>query len=58
MLIILDGALTVLQVNEPLLVQINDTREALAGRNLRDIDHPFIRGYSDNRSLKRYTTYP
>ena len=58
MLIILDGALTVLQVNEPLLVQINDTREALAGRNLREIDHPFIRGYSDNRSLKRYTTYP
>ena len=43
MLIILDSALTILQVNEPLLVQINDKREALVGRNIRDIDHPFIR---------------
>jgi PAS domain S-box-containing protein len=43
MLIILDSALTIIQINEPLLVQINDKKEALAGRNIRDIDHPFIR---------------
>ena len=58
MLIILDSALTIIQVNEPLLVQINDKKEALAGRNIRDIDHPFIRDYSGNTFLQRYRSNP
>jgi PAS domain S-box-containing protein len=42
MLIILDSALTIMQVNEPLLVQVHEKKEALVGRNIKDIDHPFI----------------
>ena len=44
MLIILDNALTIMQVNEPLLFHISKTKEQLVGRNIRDIDHPFVSG--------------
>ncbi len=43
MLIILDSSQKIIQVNEPLLVKIKEKREALTGRNIRNIDHPFIR---------------
>ena len=42
MVIVLDSARTIIQVNEPLLVQLHEKKEALAGRNIKDIDHPFI----------------
>ena len=44
MLIILDNALTIMQVNEPLLFHISKTKEQLVGRSIRDIDHPFVSG--------------
>jgi PAS domain S-box-containing protein len=42
MLIILDHEQKIMQVNEPVLVQINKSREALIGRNIKDIDHPLL----------------
>jgi PAS domain S-box-containing protein len=42
MLIILDSALTIMQVNEPLLTQVHEKKEALVGRKIKDIDHPFL----------------
>jgi PAS domain S-box-containing protein len=42
MVIVLDSARTIIQVNEPLLAQLHEKKEALAGRNIKEIDHPFI----------------
>ena len=41
--IILDSALTIMQVNEPLLVVVKGKKEAFVGRNIREIDHPFLK---------------
>jgi PAS domain S-box-containing protein len=43
MLIILDHEQKIMQVNEPVLVQVNKKRDALVGRNIKDIDHPLFR---------------
>jgi PAS domain S-box-containing protein len=43
MVIILDGARTIIQVNEPLLVVIKEKKDAFVGRNIREIDHPFLK---------------
>jgi PAS domain S-box-containing protein len=43
MLIILDNALTIMQVNEPLLLHVHKTKGEFVGRNIRDIEHPFIK---------------
>ena len=43
MLIILDNALTIMQVNEPLLLHVRKTKDEFVGRNIRDIEHPFIK---------------
>ncbi|MDD1700072.1 MAG: PAS domain S-box protein [Methanoregula sp.] len=42
MVIILDSAMTILQVNEPLLVQLNEKKEAFVGWKIKDVDHPFF----------------
>jgi PAS domain S-box-containing protein len=43
MVIILDSTLTILQVNEPLLVMVTEKKEALIGRNIRETEHPFLK---------------
>ena len=43
MVIILDSALTIMQVNEPLLVVVKGKKEDFVGRNIREIDHPFLK---------------
>ncbi|MCK9591554.1 MAG: PAS domain S-box protein [Methanoregula sp.] len=52
LVIILDSALTIIQVNEPLLVQIHETKEALVGRNIKDLDHPFLNAIPVTTPLK------
>ncbi len=42
MIIVLDAALTITQVNEPLLIQVNVKKDTLIGRNIKDISHPFL----------------
>ena len=42
MIIVLDAALTIMQVNEPLLIQVNVKKDTLIGRNIKDISHPFL----------------
>ncbi|HUT39207.1 MAG TPA: PAS domain S-box protein [Methanoregula sp.] len=42
MLIILNYERKIIQVNEPLLALVNERREALVGRNIKDLDHPFL----------------
>ena len=43
MVIILDLEKNIIHVNEPLLLQVNERRENLVGRNLRNLDHPFLK---------------
>ncbi len=43
MVIILDSTLTIMQVNEPLLVVVKEKKDAFVGRNIREIDHPFLK---------------
>ncbi len=52
LVIILDSSLTIMQVNEPLLVQIHETKEALVGRNIKDLDHPFLNAIPVTTPLK------
>jgi PAS domain S-box-containing protein len=43
MLIILDQERNIIHVNKPLLEQVNETREALIGRKIKDLNHPFLK---------------
>ena len=43
MLIILDHERNIIHVNKPLLEQVNETREALIGRKIKDLSHPFLK---------------
>jgi PAS domain S-box-containing protein len=52
MLIILDSSQKIIQVNEPLLVQVHEKKEALTGRKLREIDHPFLNAIPETLPYK------
>ena len=43
MLIVLDQERNIIHVNKPLLDQIDETREALIGRKIKDLPHPFLK---------------
>ena len=43
MLLILDHERNIIHVNKPLLEQVNETREALIGRKIKDLSHPFLK---------------
>ena len=43
MLIILDQERNIIHVNKPLLEQVNETREALIGRKIKELPHPFLK---------------
>ena len=47
MLIILDGSQKIIQVNEPLLAQVNENERMLTGRKIREINHPFLNAIPD-----------
>ena len=58
MVMVLDSARTIIQVNEPLLAQLHEKKEALAGRNIKDIDHPFISAIPVHTSFKKHRSCP
>jgi PAS domain S-box-containing protein len=43
MLIILDNKQKIIQVNEPVLGLLNEKKETLIGRHIKEIDNPFLR---------------
>ena len=47
MLIILDGSQKIIQVNEPLLAKVHETKERVTGRKIREINHPFLNAIPD-----------
>jgi PAS domain S-box-containing protein len=47
MLIIIDGSQKIIQVNEPLLAQVHETKDMLTGRKIREINHPFLNAIPD-----------